>query len=457
MVNKKMVSGSIPNLLLTPIYSNKKITIVMFIIATAIITDTSFIKTYDLIGKKESLGWRTIAFASIVAIFIVGQYLVLGFVKQKSINNIITPKEIHLNTIHKIVTLVQYALLALLVFVLLQILVTSYYSTIMLTAITSISYILAIAMLALLARRFFSWYKTNRNSVVLLYGLASAILAINAGITFLLVSNAFLVLPKETLPKMLGSAYNPLSSWAIILTNSYFVSSILSFLITWAATTLLLRHFSRRLGRVNYWIILAIPLAYFLSQFITFFLNAFQPLLQADPIFFNILVTLLFTLSKPIGGILFGVAFWIVARSIIHNNVVRNYMIISAYGFVLLFASNQAIVLVTAPYPPFGLATVSFMGISSYLVLVGIYSSAISVSLDVGLRKSIRKSVNKHLKFLDSIGSAQMDQGIQEVVLKMTKKYADQMAEDTGIKPSVTEDDMKQYLNDVLKEINTTK
>ncbi|HEU4821831.1 MAG TPA: hypothetical protein VFS97_00240 [Nitrososphaeraceae archaeon] len=452
-----MVLNSIPNLFLTPIYSNKKITIVMFIIVIAIVTDTSFIKTYDLIGKKESLGWRTIAFASIVSISIVGQYLVLGFVKQKSINNIITPKEIHLNTIHKIVTLVQYALLALLVFVLLQILVTSYYSTIMLTAITSISYILAIAMLALFARRFFSWYKTNRNSVVLLYGLSSAILAINAGFTFFLVNNAFLALPKETLPKMLGSAYNPLSSWAIILTNTYFVSSILSFLITWAATTSLLRHFSRRLGRVNYWIILAIPLAYFLSQFITFFLNTFQPLLQSDPIFFNISVTLLFTLSKPIGGILFGVAFWIVARGIIHNNVVRNYMIISAYGFVLLFASNQAIVLVTAPYPPFGLATVSFMGISSYLVLVGIYSSAISVSLDVGLRKSIRKSVNEHLKFLDSIGSAQMDQGIQELVLKMTKEHADHMAQETGIKPSVTEDDMKQYLNNVLKEISTTK
>jgi hypothetical protein len=327
----------------------------------------------------------------------------------------------------------------------------------MLTAITSISYILATAMLALLAQRFFSWYKTNRNSVVLLYGLSSAILAINAGFTLFLVNNAFLALPKETLPKMLGSGYDPLSSWAIILTNSYFVSSILSFLITWAATTSLLRHYSYRLGRINYWIILAIPLAYFLSQFITFFLNTFQPLLQADPIFFNILVTLLFTLSKPIGGILFGVAFWIVARSIIHNNVVRNYMIISAYGFALLFATNQAIVLVTAPYPPFGLATVSFMGISSYLVLVGIYSSAISISLDVGLRKSIRKSVNEHLKFLDSIGSAQMDQGIQEVVLKMTKEHADQMAEETGVKPSVTEDDMKQYLSDVLKEISTTK
>jgi hypothetical protein len=97
------------------------------------------------------------------------------------------------------------------------------------------------------------------------------------------------------------------------------------------------------------------------------------------------------------------------------------------------------------------------MGISSYLVLAGIYSSAMSVSLDIGLRKSIRKSVKEHSRFLDSIGSAQMYQGIQKAVLKMTKEHADQMTEETGVQPSVTEDDMKQYVNDVLEEISTDK
>jgi hypothetical protein len=439
-------------------YINSKISIVVLILVASLVADTSFIKIYDLIGKRESLGWRTAVFSVLVIISIVGQYLVLGFVKQKITSSIIAPKGIRLNTIYKAVTLVQYVLMALLVFVLLQILVTSFYSTVMLTAVTSISYILAIAMLALLAQRFFSWYKSNRNSVVLLYGLSATVLVVNAGLTVYLVNNAYLNMPKEVLPKMLGSGGLTLhSSWEIMLNNSYFVSSIVSFLITWVATALILVHYSHRLGKVKYWIIVAIPLVYFVSQFITFFLNTFQPLLQANPIFFSILVTLLFTISKPIGGILFGVAFWMIARSISYNNVVRNYMIISAYGFILLFASNQAIVLVTAPYPPFGLVTASLMGISSYLVLAGIYSSATSVSLDVGLRKSIRKSVKEHSKFLDSIGSAQMYQGIQKAVLKMTKEHADQMTEETGVEPSVTEDDIKQYVNDVLEEISTNK
>jgi hypothetical protein len=78
-----------------------------------------------------------------------------------------------------------------------------------------------------------------------------------------------------------------------------------------------------------------------------------------------------------------------------HDTAVRNYMIISAHGLILLSASNQAIVLTTAPYPPFGLVTVSFVGLSSYLMLVGIYSSAISVSEDAIIRQTIRKSVTK--------------------------------------------------------------
>lgn len=441
---------------LTPRYSNKSILVVVFIIVTALIIDTSVIKTYDLIGKQESFGYRIIVFSILIIISIVGQYFVLGFVKQKRVNNIVNPREIHLNTVHKILELVQYSLMALLVFVLVEILLTSYYSTIILNAVTSISYVAATVMLALLSQRFFLWYKSNRNSVVLLYGVASAILAINTGLTFLLVNNAFSSTPKEIGPMMFGTSYLVISGWKNILYNSYFVSSIVSFLVTWIASALLLLHYSYKFGRVKYWIVLASPLVYFLSQFATFFLNIFEPLFQVNPVYYTVLVTLLFTLSKPIGGILFGVAFWTVARSISHSSAVRNYMIISAYGLVLLFVSNQAIVLVTTSYPPFGLAAVSFMGFSSYLVLTGIYSSAISVSLDAVLRKTIRKSVTEHSKFLESIGTSHMERKLQSIVFGIAKKTSDEMVEKSGVETSLTEDEMKQYIEQVVKELGNT-
>ena len=85
---------------------------------------------------------------------------------------------------------------------------------------------------------------------------------------------------------------------------------------------------------------------------------------------------------------------------------------------MLLFSSNQITGLILAPYPPFGLATLSFLGLASYLVLVGIYSSAISVAQDVKLRRFIRNTLAEQTALLDNIGTSQMEQEIQERVMR---------------------------------------
>lgn len=129
-------------------------------------------------------------------------------------------------------------------------------------------------------------------------------------------------------------------------------------------------------------------------------------------------------------------------------------MIISAYGLALIFGSEQALILANRPYPPFGLATISFLGLSSYLVLVGIYSSAISVSMDSKLRESIRNFATKESRLLDSIGTAQMEREIEKRVIELTKRNQDLMVEETGISSSLTEEDVKKYLEEVIKEVS---
>jgi signal transduction histidine kinase len=94
------------------------------------------------------------------------------------------------------------------------------------------------------------------------------------------------------------------------------------------------------------------------------------------------------------------------------------------------------------------------MGLSSYLILVGIYSSAISVAQDTKLRQTIRKSTTEESKLLISIGSAQMEQEIQRRAVKVAKDQQQTMAEQTGVQSSLTEHDMKQYVSEVLKEIH---
>jgi hypothetical protein len=63
----------------------------------------------------------------------------------------------------------------------------------------------------------------------------------------------------------------------------------------------------------------------------------------------------------------------------------------------------------------------------------------------------------KETNLLDNIGSAHMEQEIQKRVLILTKQNQDRIAEETGIQSSLTEDDVKSYLQEVIKEIQEVR
>ena len=216
---------------------------------------------------------------------------------------------------------------------------------------------------------------------------------------------------------------------------------------------LVLRHYSEKLGNKKYLFIVSLPLVYFLIQFQAIFFNLFSVFLNSEPVLFSILYTLTFTLSKPLGGILFSIIFWTTSRKLDTNVVIRNYMIVSAYGLMLVFISNQAVVLVTASYPPFGLATVSFMGLSSYFVFIGIYASAIYVAEDTKLRRTIRKYALGEAKLLDSIGMGFMEDRIRKSVIKIANEQQKNLTELTGINRSLSEEEVNKYVAEVIQEI----
>src|SRR5205823_6654259 len=54
-----------------------------------------------------------------------------------------------------------------------------YYSTNLTIAATVISYIPASIILAILSYRFFSWYRSNKNTISLLFFIGTGVLAIN--------------------------------------------------------------------------------------------------------------------------------------------------------------------------------------------------------------------------------------------------------------------------------------
>jgi hypothetical protein len=229
----------------------------------------------------------------------------------------------------------------------------------------------------------------------------------------------------------------------------YQISGIVSYVLTWIATVMLLRPYIEKFGKVRFWIMMSAPMIYYLIEFPLFSLGVFTPSEDSNAMT-NILI---FSLSPIFAGILFGVAFLSIARTLKMGTAARNYMIIAAYGFVLFYIAGSAWTS-QAAYPPYGLISVSFTGLSCYLIYNGLYFSAVSVSQDMTLRQSIRKSVMEQSKLLHSIGSAEMENEIQKQLLIAGRKTSESMTDKTGIEASMDENDIKAYVQLVIKEIS---
>jgi signal transduction histidine kinase len=458
-------------------YSNRIFFVIISIVVSSLIIDISLSNISDLISV--STGWGFSSFIAIAIVYAVGQYLILEFVKQKSTR--IRIKSPHIDKLSKIITIVQYVLTATIVFVIFQIFVNSYYYTSILTWSSSISYAIATIIMVILAVELFSWYRSNKNFILLLYGVSFIVTSFSIVSSLVFFTLILLDMPAKTIsppPSELTSEqeeeefghgpeqeeeefghgpdirrFNP--STLLGNVQAVYVSShIASFLLLWGSTAMLLHTYSKKLGKVKFWTIVSIPIASFLSifVFVTPYVMSYSSS-GMDTIFEIIIVDALgYTLSAVVSGVLFGLPFWMIARTLSYSSALKDYMIIAGSGFALFELAFIGSVML-ASYPPLGLASVSFVGLSSYLILMGIYSSAISISEDAKLRQTIRKSAVDESKLLVGIGSAQMEQKIEKKVIEMAKDHSAIMVEQTGVQLSLTEHDMKQYLSTVLKEI----
>jgi hypothetical protein len=50
-----------------------------------------------------------------------------------------------------------------------------------------------------------------------------------------------------------------------------------------------------------------------------------------------------------------------------------------------------------------------------------------------------------------------MQQEIEKRMIELTKQTQERMTEETGIEPSITEDEIKQYLTQVINEVRKRK
>ena len=443
--------------LIKPRFSDKKLLILMSVVVITLLVDSQIGYIADFISERLATNEGIALFIGIAVVFAAGGILILQYVKTKTKES--HARALHLRAIHIGVTIAQYVLIAIIAFVIAQILLTAQYNTVTLAIALSISYGLWIIILALLSRALFSWFRSSRRNVmvskrnvmVLILALSMIAYVVN-GMTGL--ANYLVILQQQL--EVVTSAdvaffpeFDPESLQSQINTV-YQVSANIAYVLTWIGTVMLLRPYIHRIGKTKFYAIMGSAMVYYLINFPLFVLGYFTPTEETDIDAMNNI--LIFGIATVFSGIIFGAAFLSIARTLQKGSALRDYLIIAAYGLLLFYVAGSAMVS-QAAYPPFGLASVAFTGLSCYLIYTGLYSSAISVSQDLALRQSIRESVKEQSKLLDSIGTAQMESELQTRVLKTVKKASDTMAEETGLESSMTEDDMKDYMEIVMNEL----
>jgi hypothetical protein len=225
--------------------------------------------------------------------------------------------------------------------------------------------------------------------------------------------------------------------------NLNLIPITLAFIFRWLGTSTLLYHYYQRMGKLTimFWVAMSLPLILYLVGKIPDILSL--PSNYPYRFYFRIL----FRAGTIGGNVLFGLAFFIIGRNIISKNAavdrVKDYLAISAIGITMLISLS-----VSALQQTYGVAAHSLLFLASYLFTLGLYSIALSISQDSSIRQSIRKSAVE----LDSIGTAQMEQELKVRITKMILENQEKMEEQTGISSSLTETDIREYLELVIQE-----
>ncbi|MDW3612538.1 MAG: hypothetical protein QOK90_10455 [Nitrososphaeraceae archaeon] len=448
-----------------PMILNRKITVVTgAVIISIVIID--LLMTRQILPYTYSM--EVIMFILTIAIgYGIGSWILLRYTTQ--ISKKIRAKSRFINIMHWTVIVIQFTLLV----ILLLILFSNTGHLFLSPTVFAISSIASSIVIGLIGFKFFSWFKLNnkKNLVILFYGIAAFALGSSiledAGTKLLLVDvvqeksppgatveSSFLYKQSEKydgeivykivnsdtttlyiIPKSSLALYNLLNSTVLPI----------AFGFRWIASTTLLRNLYQRVGKLPLflWIIFSLPLIFYLIGKAPGFFSG-EGLSQVDEQY-RYFFRLLFRIGTIAGNVLFGLAFFMAVRSLVSSKL-KDYLIIAAIGDTMVGISLST----SAIQPTYGVAAHSLVLLSSYLFSIGLYLSAISISQDNSLRKSIKGSMSD---LIGNIGSAQMEQEIEKKVMKLIQKQRREMEEQTGeFSYEVTENEVREYIKLVVDQ-----
>ena len=418
----------------------------------------------NLHTKELSSMWGVLLFlAIIICAFVPGNYVISRFVNPTTLS--ISEKSRATRIFRRTINVIFYLTLTILIIISFQIVSNSQYSVNWFISIAAISFGSASIAMARLAIKLFSWYQYNRNSIIILYGFTFSLVATGIG-TIIVINGGLILIDKggtnvDPTIKYSNSTLSPGTqtrdySKQLHLFNILSLPLRVAYVLTWFVTVVILRNYSSKVGKKKFWTLVTIPLILYIVTALLFTISSATTGSALLGIGFLTIVRIAYALTTTISGIFFAVIFFTVSAALkdAEQTEVQKYLNCSAYGTMIMVVTFT-IPLSSVLYPPFVLISWAFMGVGSYLLSIGFYTVFISVSQDLKLRKSIKKLVISESKFFENMATAQMQSELQGRVARIVRKQEQEMENHTTIKSSLTDEDMKSYLNEVIKELNS--
>ncbi len=302
-----------------------------------------------------------------------------------------------------------------------------------------------------------SWYvKPNRGSMITwLYSFAIGVLLVNCFFTVSYITISLLHSPEiinylktnDVLPFVLST--DPIKI-------GFYSTLILAYISFWISTVIMLSNYKTKLLKLKFWLVSFLPLMYFLLPFYNGTINILIDNFQIATPEFAIVYTLIFSNNIPIAAIFFGLVFWSIGRKI-GDSYLRKNMWISGYAITLFFVSNQSILTIDAAFPPSALPYVTVLGISSFLLMMGISYSSISFTQDQLLRKKIFSTIENEYVFIKNIGNPELEKQMVRKVEDISRTLSNEMEVHSGINTNLEGDELQNYISDFMLEMKQTK
>ena len=421
---------------------NKHILRVAVLITVVLSLDYLISNTADILQSSIASTLGIIVFTIFAIVSITGTIVFMRFIKGSWSRRL----EISIFVLQSVISFI----LVLIVF---ELIFYQRYESFLLILITSLSYLISIVITGFLAVKFLEWLRINKHYIVFFYFIAVTMFSFN-GIVTLIFSDLLLIEKAEIItsesPVIFdigfesGSFMSYISLIQTISMNIYFVA-------LWVGTIGILKYNIKRIGKVRFWIILTLPIVYFIGYELSIYQFIYPENPVSSSISSNFLYSILiYTSSFIICGILFGTSFFIMMKHV-KSEKIEKHLLTTGIGLVIFFISGTA-TLIQAAYPPFGAPTVAFLGLASYFIFVGLYNSALSISHDYVLLRTIENSLLRDSALLNLLGRSQFEIEAKKKVKQVTDKFKEDYS-DFDFTSEMNDEQLREHINLIAEEL----